>query len=73
MILMRAGSAMIAGVPNSATVSRNTTIAPPSIAGVTIGKVIRAIVRNRPQPKILAASSISDDTRSRASEVNTNM
>jgi hypothetical protein len=44
MMRMRAGNAMTAGVPNSAMVSRNTTIAPPRIAGVTSGKVMRKTV-----------------------------
>ena len=73
MTLMRAGSAMIAGVPNSATVSRNTTIAPPMIAGSTRGRVMRKIVRVPLAPRMLAASSISEETRSSASEVNTKM
>ncbi len=70
---MRAGRARIAGVPNSATVSRNTTIAPPRIAGVTSGKVTRKVVRSPPAPRMLAASSISDETRSSASVVKTKM
>ena len=46
---------------------------PPMIAGITSGSVMRNVVRTVPAPRMLAASSISDDTRSSAAVVNTNM
>jgi hypothetical protein len=46
-------------------------IRPPTIAGSTSGRVTRNVVRIVPAPRIFAASSISDDTRSSAALVNT--
>ncbi len=64
--LKRAGSAIRAGDPNSAIASRKVMMTPPRIAGSTIGKVMRKVVRHLPEPRMLAASSISEETRSRA-------
>ena len=47
-------------------------ISPPTIAGSTSGSVTRNVVRNVPAPRMLAASSISEETRSSAAVVNTN-
>ena len=47
-------------------------MSPPTIAGSTNGSVTRNVVRKVPAPRILAASSISEDTRSSAELVNTN-
>src|SRR3546814_20507097 len=63
---MRAGMPMIAGVPNRAIVSRKTMIIPARIAGQTSGSVTVTIVRHVPAPRMLAASSISEETMSRA-------
>ena len=41
------------------------------IAGSTSGSVIDKVVRRLPEPRMLAASSISEDTRSSADLVNT--
>jgi len=38
-------------------------ISPPRIAGSASGKVTRRMVRHVPAPRMLAASSISDDTQ----------
>ena len=57
---------MMAGVPKRATASRNTMIAPPRIEGHTSGRVTLRIAVQVPAPRMLAASSISEDTRSRA-------
>ena len=46
---------------------------PPMIAGVTSGSVMRSVVRSVRAPRMFAASSISDDTRSSAELVNTNV
>jgi len=43
------------------------------MAGSTSGSVIRKVVRTMPAPSVFAASSISEDTRSSALRVNTNM
>ena len=48
-------------------------IAPPMMAGSTIGKVTRSVVRMTPAPRMLAASSISEDTRSSAALVKMKM
>ena len=47
-------------------------ISPPMIAGSTSGSVTRKVVRRVPAPRMFAASSISDETRSSAELVNTN-
>jgi hypothetical protein len=39
---------------------------PPTIAGTTSGKVTRRVVRSVPAPRMFAASSISEETRSSA-------
>ncbi len=70
--LKRAGMAISAGVPNSAIASRKVMMAPPRIAGSTSGRVMRSVVRSVPAPRMLAASSISDDTTSSAAEVKMN-
>ncbi len=57
---------MIAGVPNSAMVSRKIRMKPPRIDGQTSGSVTLRIAVQVPAPRMLAASSISDDTRSSA-------
>jgi hypothetical protein len=44
---------------------------PPMIAGVTSGSVIRSVVRSVRAPRMLAASSISEETRSSAELVKT--
>ncbi len=69
MTLICAGSAMSAGVPNRATVSRKVMIEPPRMAGSTSGRVTLTIVRSRPAPRMFEASSSSDETSSRALEV----
>ena len=68
----RAGMAISAGEPNSAIASRNVTIAPPRMAGSAIGSVTRNVVRRMPAPRMLAASSISEETRSSAAVVKMN-
>ncbi len=40
---------------------------PPRIAGITSGRVMRSVVRRLLAPRMVAASSISVDTRSSAS------
>ena len=65
--------AIRAGEPNSAIASRKVMIAPPRMAGSTIGSVISIVVRSTPAPRILAASSISEDTRSSAALVKMKM
>ena len=69
----RPGSAMSAGTPNSAMASRNTTMKAPRMAGSASGSVTRRVVRRTPAPSVFAASSISDEMRSSAARVNTNM
>ena len=59
----------MAGDPNSAIASRKQITRPPRIAGKASGKVTRRMVRHAPAPRMLAASSISDDTSSRAAVV----
>ena len=46
-------------------------IRPPRIAGSTSGSVTRSVVRQVPAPRMLAASSISEETRSSADVVKT--
>ena len=48
-------------------------IRPPRIAGSTSGSVTRRMVRQVPAPRMLAASSISDDTSSSAAVVKMKM
>ena len=48
-------------------------ISPPRIAGKASGKVTRRMVRHVPAPRMLAASSISEDTSSSAAEVKMKM
>ena len=43
------------------------------IAGSVRGSVTRSVVRRTPAPSVVAASSISDEIRSSAERVNTNM
>ena len=57
---------MMAGVPNSAMVSRKTRTMLARIVGQTSGSVIRSVVRQVPAPRMFAASSISEATRSSA-------
>lgn len=45
----------------------------PSIAGSASGSVMRSVVRSAPAPRMLAASSISEDTMSSEDFTNTNM
>lgn len=59
----------MAGEPNSAIASRKQMITPPRIAGSANGSVTRHIVRQGPAPRMLAASSISDETSSSAAVV----
>ena len=73
MTWKRAGRAMRAGVPKSAIASRNSTMKAPMIAGSASGRVTRSVVRSAEAPRVLAASSISEEIRSRAERVNTNM
>ncbi len=73
MTWKRAGSAMSAGAPKSAMASRNSTMNAPMMAGSASGRVTRRVVRRAPAPRVLAASSISEEIRSRAERVNTNM
>ena len=60
-----------AGAPNNAIASRKLMISPPRIAGKTSGSVTLKVVRHLPAPRICAASSISEDTRSSAALVKT--
>ncbi len=73
MTWKRPGRAMRAGAPKSAIASRNSTMKAPRMAGSARGSVTRTVVRRRPAPSVLAASSISEEIRSRAERVNTNM
>ena len=68
----RPGSASKAGEPNSAMASRNTRMKAARMAGSTSGSVIEKVVRRLPEPRMFAASSISEETRSSADLVNTN-
>ena len=43
------------------------------MAGNASGSVTRSVVRSAPAPRVLAASSISEEIRSSAERVNTNM
>ena len=63
----------MAGEANSAIASRKQMIRPPRIAGSASGRVTRRMVRQVPAPRMLAASSISDDTSSSAAEVKMKM
>jgi hypothetical protein len=69
----RAGRAMRAGTPNRAIASRKAMMKAPRIAGRLRGRVTRSIVRQRPAPRLFAASSISDEIRSSAVRVKTKM
>ena len=73
MTWKRAGRAIRAGAPKSAMASRNTTMKAPIMAGSASGRVTRRVVRRAPAPSVLAASSISEEIRSRAERVKTNM
>ena len=64
---------MSAGAPKSAMASRNSTMKAPRMAGSARGSVTRSVVRTTPAPSVLAASSISEEMRSSAARVNTNM
>ena len=48
-------------------------MAPAMIAGSTMGRVILSVVRIVPAPRMLAASSISEDTTSSAAAVKMKM
>ena len=63
----------MAGEPNSAIASRKQMISPPRIAGSASGRVTRHMVRHGPAPRMLAASSISDETSSSAAVVKMKM
>ena len=65
--------AIIAGDANSAIASRKQMIRPPRMAGSASGSVTRRMVRQAPAPRMLAASSISDDTSSSAALVKMKM
>ena len=69
----RPGSAMSAGAPKSAIASRNSTMNAAMIAGSVSGSVTRSVVRTMPAPSVVAASSISEEIRSSAERVKTNM
>ena len=73
MTWKRAGRAIRAGAPKSAMDSRNSTMNAPMIAGRASGRVTRRVVRSAPAPRVFAASSISEEIRSSAERVNTNM
>ncbi len=45
----------------------------PMMAGRASGRVTRRVVRSAPAPSVLAASSISEEIRSSAERVKTNM
>ena len=68
----RPGSASRAGEPNRAMASRNTRMKAPRIAGITSGSVIVSVVCMLLAPRMLAASSISEEIRSSADLVSTN-
>ena len=64
MVWKPAGSARIAGEPNSVIACRKATSAPASSAGSTSGMVTRRAVYQRPPPRIEEASSNSPGVRS---------
>ena len=69
----RPGRAMSAGAPKMAMASRKATMNAARMAGSVSGSVTRSVVRQSPAPSVVAASSISEEMRSSAERVNTNM
>ena len=72
MVWKPAGSARIAGEPNSVIACRKATSAPARIAGSTSGMVIRRAVTQVRPPRIEEASSSSPGVRSSALATSTN-
>ena len=72
MVWKPAGSARIAGEPNSVIACRNATSAPASSAGSTSGMVTRRAVTQVLPPRMEEASSSSLGVRSSALATSTN-
>ena len=70
---VRAGISKNAGVPNSASASRNDMMKPAMIAGVTSGSVIERIVRHADAPSVDDASSSSTGSSSSPPATNVNV
>ena len=69
---MRAGIPIMAGLLKSVSASRNERMNPARTAGMTSGKVTLSKVRRVLEPRMLAASSMSADTRVSAPEISKN-
>ncbi len=72
MVWKPAGSARIAGEPNSVMACRKATSAPASSAGKASGMVTRRAVTQVPPPRTADASSSSPGIRSSVLAINTN-
>ena len=70
---VRAGISRNAGVPNSASASRNDMMKPATIAGITSGRVTLRIVRQADAPRVEDASSSSTEISSSPPATNVNV